>query len=166
VRRPAISWFFPFPSWRAGCASYSAECCRIPPPGHRPCVAARPAYIADIYSMRERPKSRDSFASLVLMATYVFLVRPRTHSPNPVQLQRFFKRRMLLSGSPQAIQERVGSKTLRTATRSRIPVGKSSVSPTLSMGLGKCLPDIDSDPRQCAQAVADREQDERHEKIV
>jgi hypothetical protein len=40
--------------------------------------------------MRERPKSRGSFASPALTATYVSLVRPRTHSPNPVQLLHFF----------------------------------------------------------------------------
>jgi hypothetical protein len=37
--------------------------------------------------MRERPGNRGSSASLAVMATSVFLVRPRTHSPNPIPIR-------------------------------------------------------------------------------
>jgi hypothetical protein len=93
--------------------------------------------------MRERPESRGSFASPALTATYVSLVRPRTHSPNPVQLRHFF-------GEEFHYPDRRG--------HFKSEFGLSLV--------GESLPGIDSDPGQRAQRVADGQQDKRHDQVV
>jgi hypothetical protein len=79
----------------------------------------------------------------------------------------FFWRRVPLSGSTEAFQERVRVIVDHFAPATGVQHGiKAGARAAKSLGFGERLPCIDSDPGQRAQRVTDGEKNKRHDQVM